>query len=121
MSIRDAIRAGRRTLHADMAVPALYIATPGATPVPVSVRVHTKFGAIGRLMNNADGAAAEELKPRLIFLVDEIASVARLAVVSVEPGEAYIIDFAQPRDDITITAFVTALDATEAAGLPVPA
>lgn len=103
-------------------MPALYIATQGATPIPVTVRVWTQFGAIGkgigRLANtNAD---REEAKPKLIFSTDEITFVRNGAIVSVEPGEAYRVELAQPADDTSISAEVVRLSAADTASLPTP-
>lgn len=122
--LRDIKRKARRDLHREMGVSALYIAAPGDAGVPISVRVHTKFDALG-LKDAENGLAVRrESKPKLIFMRDELAekgiTLKRLAVVSVEPGEAYRLDNADAPDDITITFFVTVLTANEAAGLPVP-
>jgi len=103
-------------------VPALYIATSGATPVPVTVRVWTEFGAIGRAIgrNAAEWSEREEAKPKLIFSTSEITFIRNGAIVSVEAGEAYSVELAKPADDTSITAEVTRLSAADAANLPVP-
>jgi len=98
-----------------------YFPEVGATPVPVRVRLHTKFNAIGddRSMGWAE---IEAIKPRIIFRIDEPGSVQpeRGAIVLVQPGEAYEIDNTLPADDITVTAEVTRMTARqyEQAGLP---
>ena len=101
----------RRDVHQTMLVPALYYATPTATALPVTVRLHTKFGAaIGTLPGN-QGAQMVEYEPRILFLVEEVARPRVGAIVSVETGEAYRVDAADPADDITITAKVSRLPA----------
>jgi hypothetical protein len=120
---REQRRAARRALHKDRAVPALYIAAPGATPVEVTVRVWTQFGMIGRGIGTrpAENAEREEAKPKLIFSTDEITFIRNGAIVSVEAGEAYNVELAHPVDDTTITADVSRVPASQTVGLPVPA
>jgi hypothetical protein len=123
MGIRDIKRDARKRLHAGMAVQALYIPVSGHTPIPVTVRPHTKFGAAGRLNNDHQWAERAEAEPKLIFLASELPAPLRpkTGVVSVEPGEAYRIEAADPVDDAGfITAKVSLITAAEAASLPVP-
>lgn len=125
-AFRDIKRRARRDLHQRMRVPALYIATPGATPKAVHVRVHTKFEDSGDFSERDIGNALRHDKaPRLIFMIDELVAqgaypLARNAIVSVEPGEAYRIGATEPPDDITITADVSPVPAAQTTGLPVP-
>lgn len=118
---REQRRAARRALHADRAVPAYYIATVGATPVQVSVRLWTEFAYRGRpaVRMAQEYAERQEAVPKLIFSADEIQFIRVAAIVSVEAGEAYRIEVVHPRDDTTITADVSRMTAAEAAGLPV--
>lgn len=119
MSIRDIKRDARRRLHADLSVAALYIPVTGATPVPVTVRVHTKFSALG----DKEMAQRADIEPRLIFLASELPAPLRpkTGVVSVEIGEAYRIEAADPVDDAGfITATVAQLPVAQTTGLPVP-
>lgn len=120
--VREAMRRGRRDLHQEMSVPALYIPVGGATPIPVTVRPHDVPGANGKPGGSDPGyAQTADLKPHLIFLAEEVPFALRVnAVVSVEPGEAYRILFTHPAHGITIQADVVKLSAAEAAGLPVP-
>lgn len=113
----------RRDLHAEMQVPALYIAVPAATPFPCTVRQHDK----PEVMTVTPGttqtglAQAQITSDRLIFITDDAPPLIRNnAVVSIAPGVAYRINHTHPAHDITITAEVTRLSAAEAAGLPVP-
>lgn len=122
---RDIKRKMRRDVHDRMNVPALYIAQPGDDGVLVHVRLHTKFDALTMdSMDNLGLVARRESKPKIIFMRDELAAegltLARNAIVSVEPGEAYALDNADAPDDITVTYFVTVVEGDELADLPVP-
>jgi hypothetical protein len=119
VTFRAIKRAGRQRLHAAMSTPALYIPSRGATPVPCTVRVHTKFLDAGGL--NKGDAERAEAEPKIIFLKSEVpAPRPQTGIVSVEPGEAYSIVAAEPADDITVTAKVTRMSAANANGLPTP-
>ena len=122
--LRDIKRKARRDLHREMSVAAIYIAAPGDPGVPITVRVHTKFDALGIKDSDQGLALRRESKPKLLFMRDEMTekgiTLKRAAVVSVEPGEAYKLDNADAPDDISVTFFVTVLTANEAAGLPIP-
>lgn len=118
---RDIKRKARRDLHNHMGVPALYIESKGAEPRPITVRLHTRFDALGdQKGTNFHSAEREEVIPRIIIMRDEVPSPKRNAIVSIEPGEAYYLDAVQPPDDITITIHVVPLTAKEAEDLPVP-
>ena len=121
MALRDILRSARRDLHQVMQVPALYLAA-GLDPLPVSVRLLTeKPKAVGDLAGSRiHYAQTEETTPKILFMRDEVDRPLRNAVVSVEPGEAYRIDFIYPSDDITVSASVVRLDAADCAGLPIP-
>lgn len=122
--IRDIKRAARQRLHTALAVPALYIPVTGADPVPVTVRVHTKFDAVGQLNGEAQWGQRAQAEPHLIFQATDLpANGLRVkAVVSVEAGEAYYIDHSDPVDDAGfVKARVTAVPAATAEDLPVPA
>lgn len=120
--VREALRNGRRDLHREMSVPALYIAVPNAVPIPCTVRPQDLPNANGKPGGSDAGYAQQaDTKPRLIFITDDAPAMLRQnAIVSVEPGEAYRISLVDPPHDITITAHVTRLSLAEAAGLPVP-
>lgn len=119
-SFRDIKRKARRALHQKMLVPALYIVGDSA-PVLVHVRVHTKFDALGDMKGtNFNYAERQDVLPRLLFMRDEVAMPARGAYVSISATEAYTIDHTDPADDISITAFVTPVLASEFAALDLP-
>lgn len=117
MSWRDQKREARRTVHRTMQIDAMYYGD--GSPVPVRVRLHTKFDAIGddRSMGWAE---MQVTRPRVLFLVEDGIQPERGHVVYVQPGEAYQIDNTLPPDDITITAEVTRMTARQLqqAGLP---
>lgn len=118
---RDIKREARRDLHQELEVAALYIAEPGATPLPVTVRIHTKFAALGdQKGTNFNSAEMLDRQPQMIFLLEQGVIPSRNAIVSVEVNEAYRIAVVHPRDDITMSAEIVALKKHETVGLPVP-
>jgi hypothetical protein len=122
--IRDIKRDARLRLHRNNAVPAFYIPSTGATPVPVTVRVWGKGNPIslGDLPGFQGSAERVEPEDRIRFMLSELPTFRRQnAVVSVEAGEAYRIDHWYPVDDQFITARVIRLTDAEMTGLPVPA
>ncbi len=123
-SLRDIKRKARRDLHNQMKVAALYLAAPGDAGVSITVRIHTKWDALG-IQNAENGLAVRrESKPKLIFMLDEMqaagVTVKRGAIVSVERGEAYKLDNAEAPDDITVTFIATAMSAEQTVDLPIP-
>lgn len=118
-SIRDIKRRARRDLHRAMQVPALlHTSTVDRNPVEISVRVHTRYDALGdQKGTNFNAAEREDVAPQIIFWREGLPALRRGYIVSVEPGEAYFIDTLLPPDDQTITAHVTVLNATQLAQL----
>lgn len=120
---REQKREARRVVHDTMAFDVLHYAEAGATPTPVRARLQTKFAQIGddRSMGWAE---IEAVKPRLIFMLDELAvagvKLDRNHIIYFQPGEAYNIDNLLPPDDITVTAETTRLSRKQyqEAGLP---
>ncbi len=126
MSFRDDIkRPARRALHEKMKIPALYLASSAGTPVPVGVRDHTKFNALGELKGGGPGwAEMQDVTPRLVFQRSEM-QPANGAFVCVELGEVYQVNNVRPADDEFVTAEVTRLSEGQIAkvfpsGQPVP-
>lgn len=118
---RDILRRGRRDVHKHLHVAALYIESADAEPVPCTVRVHKHFAALGDMKGTSfDYAEREEVTPKLILWREELPEPRRNAIISVEAGEAYMIDHIGEPDDLTITATVTRMSQSDAAGLPVP-
>lgn len=120
---RNLKRDMRRDVHHEMCVPALYLHAPGAIPFPLTVRgPHNKRPiSVGELPGSDGWAEREDTQPRLIFMRDELPEGFRQgAIISIEPGEAYLLGpFLKP-DDIVQAVEVTPLDAEDAADLPVP-
>jgi len=119
---REQKREARRIVHTTMALDMKFFQTATSSPVDVRARLHTKFTQIGddRSMGWAE---IEAIKPRMIFMLDELPAGLKLdrnAVVLVQPGEAYNIDNTLPADDISVTVEVTRLTKRdyEKMGLP---
>lgn len=126
--LRDIKRKMRRDLHGIMLVPAIYYATPDSPPLEITVRDFTKFnvlnGALPGGQHAQQYAKTEESEPKILFMVVDVPKPRVGAIVSVERGEAYRVATVQPPDDITITAKVTRIPASETvllATLQVPA
>lgn len=125
-AIREIKRKARRDLHAKMRVAVLYIASPGADPVTLYVRLHTKWDAATMDSGTGNGTmvSRQSIFPKILFMLDELAtqgvSLRRKGIISVEPGEAYRLDNDEPVDDISVSWIVVALRQDEAEGLPVP-
>lgn len=126
MAFRDIKRRARRALHDTLKVPALYFRDDEDgnildTPTLVHVRVHTKWEKAGDMAGtNLSYAEVQEINPRIIFMVDQVAAPARNAIVSIAVGEAYRLDNVLPPDDITVTAEATRMPVSQTIGLPVP-
>lgn len=104
-----------------MSVPALYIPAPGATPIGCTVRPWLRNDQSLQMDGVDGGAQMANTEDRLRFSLGEFAAPLRHnAVVSVEPGEAYRVDYLYPADLAYQTARVVRLTAAEAAGLPLP-
>jgi hypothetical protein len=106
-NLREMKRKARIQLHDRMSDPALYLATPTATPLGVSVRLHLSFGALGELLRGGFGER-EELTPRIIFMGSQVSPVRNAIVVTQDMG-AFRVDNTMPPDDISITAEVIKL------------
>ncbi len=119
---REALRRGRRDLHREMAVPAFYIAVPGAEPLDCTVRVSDVPGANGRPGGRDSGYAQQaDAKQSVIFHTDDAPEFIRVhAIISIGEGEAYRIGVVHPAHGDTVTADVARLPADEAADLPAP-
>lgn len=118
---REQLREGRRILHEDMSVPALYFMEDAPDDAQlITVRVHDKWLALGDMKGtNFNYAEVESIAPQIVFMLSEI-SPSRMAIVSIEAGVAYRIDSLKVPNDITITANVARLSPAKTQGLPVP-
>lgn len=110
-TFREVKRKARLQLHNRMAEPALYLATPTATPVPVTVRLHLGFAEIGELLRGGF-ADRHEYKPRIVFLGSQIRPKHKGIVITKDMG-AWDVDSVMPADDITIDADVTKMTDAE--------
>lgn len=125
ITFRDIKRNARRSLHEIMRTPVLYISNREYSGVPLHVRLHTKFAAIGAFQHGPEGfASANESHPKILFMRDELEAqgvlLLRTGIISVGAGEAYSLDNAEAPDDISITWNVTVLSGSELADLEVP-
>lgn len=128
MSAREIRRAARTNLHERLRVAAVFIPLPEDSPpamFPVTVRIHSKFDALGdRPGVSANYGERAEVVPRIVFwlseLPDDAPNPVRGSIVSVEEGEAYEVDHVEPPDGQTVTAAVTRLTPAVAANWPTP-
>lgn len=102
---RDIKRRARQTIHDELKEWAWYVPASGDAPVPVSVRLHLRFDALGQLISSAFAERAD-MSPRIIMLVAQVQPSRRGYVVTQDMG-AYAVDYIHPPDDITITAEVS--------------
>jgi hypothetical protein len=104
-----------------MGVPAIYIEPEAPnTEVPCFVRIHSKWDALGDVAGTAFGYAEQEERiPEIVFDRTEVLP-ARHGIVSVETGEAYLVDHVLPRDLEWQRARVSVLSDEDTVGLPVP-
>lgn len=117
-ALRDIKARARGDLHRTMSVPALYFSTPEAAHLDVTVRLHTKDGALGKLQG-MDPATRVEVSPKIIFLLSEVSPITN-SVVKILAAESfsgadehYRIKTTQPPDGITVEAEVTLMSAAQ--------
>lgn len=102
-----------------MSVPALYI-VGGGEPLPVTVRIHDKFSAVGDIPGLETSRMRDEQILVRVWRTDELKLPRRGAIVSVEAGRAFQLGDAQPADGDTIDVVAVRLTASEAKDLPLP-
>lgn len=125
-SLRDIKRTARRRLHDALKVAALYIPpTPGAAPVPLFVRVHTKWAGAGPAGAGDDAPERQEITPKILFMLDELSAnginLLKGGIVSIERGEAYALDNAEAPDLISVKWIVSQIQSpAKLAALPLP-
>lgn len=115
--LRDIQRRQRGDLHREMSVSAIYLAAPSATPIPCNVRVWLKTDEMLDVVPGVGEANPVTTEDRLRFDLGEISTVRRNALVSIDAGEGYRLDFLYPADLGYQTARVLRLSASEAAAL----
>lgn len=113
-TFREIKRRARTQLHERMAEPALYLASPTATPVSVTVRLHLSFAAVGELLRGGF-AERQEYTPRIVFLNSQVQPKHKGIVITKDMG-AWDIDNAMPEDDITTDVEVTKMTNSEVTG-----
>jgi len=121
MGLREIKAKARAQLHDAMSVPAYFMAARGSDPVPCSVRVHTKFGALGDLKGTSFSyAETREEIPKLLFWRSQVEPTGRNNLVTISADEGYRLDTVDPPDGLTVKAAVVRLSPTEMIGLPYP-
>lgn len=113
---RDMKRRARTQLHERMSEPVWFFEDEQATPVRVTVRLHFTFDQLGELLR---GGFAErtQIVPKIIFLNPP--PIKRHSLVVTEDMGIFDVDYIFPPDDITVTAEVVKLAATQVAQLAV--
>lgn len=119
---RDLKRKMRRDRHTTMMVPAFYYPAPASpTPVAVTVRTHLRFK--GANNGALPGGGEDSIYARMVEAVDKIVfRTAELpmgkprqgSIISVERGEAYLVEAVDPSDDDEVHAKVSRIPATDA-------
>lgn len=121
MNFREIRGTMREAVHQTMGVSALYLESPGSTPIPCRVRVHDKNALHGGLQGtNFHYPEREDIDVMLRFKLSEIETPRRGAIVSIAVGEAYQIDRREENDFDYVYCPALRLRAEDAAGLPVP-
>lgn len=113
-SWRDQKRNARRVVHDTFGEPAWYLASLGATPVPVTVRLHSSIQALGALARGEGYAEVDTITPRLIFMNDQITTRNNAFVILKDLG-AFKLNNVLPPDDITTTVEVAPVPNDQAA------
>lgn len=124
MGWREQKRAAKDIVHDTMHYPALYLPTfplpTDVEPTACTVRIHTKWGALGDQKGvSFDYATREDVQPKIIFRLSEV-TPARKGIVSVAAGEAYRIDVLEEPDDQYQTAVVVRMPTDQTTDLPLP-
>lgn len=119
-TFRDIRRQMRDSVHAHLKVRAYYIA-PVAGPVEVEVRIHGTVEKLGDMKGTSLSYSERyEIVPTIVLPKAQVAAPARLAIISVSPGEAYRIDTVLPPDGDYVTVEVSRMRTAETVGLPIP-
>lgn len=110
-SFRQRKLQARRDIHREMCVAAYYYETANSEPLPVSVRIWTKWDALGvKADSSSDGYGERaEMVPKILFMRAEVMNPRTNALVSVAAGEAYQVLMTEAPDLMTITAQVSVL------------
>lgn len=108
---RELKRSARDLVHTTFEVPSYYFSGSGVVGVPVSVRLHTKFDALGDL-RNAGWADMSAIKPQIVFHIADAPENG--SMVWVAANEIYFVSMVQEPDDQYITANVVLMTPTQA-------
>lgn len=120
MGLREIKDRARRRLHKAMEVPAYYFDPVSKLPLSVTIRVHSKFAALGDVKGTSFGyAQRREEQARLVFLREQC-EPKRFGVVIISREEGYRIDVLDPPDLITRTVFVETMTQGDISEYPSP-
>lgn len=108
---RDIKRQARQALHDHLKEWAWYVPEVGGSPVPVSVRLHLRFDALGQLISKAFAERAD-MTPRIIFLKAQVQPSRGGVVVTKDMG-AFHVEYDYAPDDITVTGEVAQVPDSE--------
>ena len=117
---RATIRKARRTLHQLLRLRAsVYVGgDPASPPKEVDVRLDRRYSYIADIPGTAwEYAEMREARPSLIMMRDDH-QPQRGDVFILEGDDGYRVDHVEPRDDITVRAFVIPLTKSERSRYP---
>lgn len=110
-TFREQKRVARRSIHSALSEPVLYVPFKEGEPVTLTARLHLSFEALGELRRSGFAEAAE-LTPKAIFL-EPSAAIGRAAIIVTESMGAFQIEQVDPPNDITVTASISRLPASQ--------
>lgn len=105
-NLRTIKRRARKQLHRALSEPAWYLPEPTADPIPVTVRMHFSYDALGEISRGF--ADRQDVQPTMVFWVNEVEPEEGGTVVTEDLG-VYRVSSDMPPDDVTITADVIKL------------
>lgn len=112
---RDIKRKARRQLHRELADVVIYVPEPTGTPQTATVRLHLGFDALGEIRRSGF-AEQQEYDPRAVFLLSQLTPRRGGFIVTADMG-VWRVDNTLPPDDITMTAEIIHLSASQIRGL----
>lgn len=101
VSTRQLRRQAREAIHKELSFPVWYLADKSAEPVVRTIRLHTKFDALGELLRGGF-ADRQEIIPKAIFWNSQ-GDIQRNGFVITDTEGVFRLDNLQPADDQTRT------------------
>lgn len=114
-SLRERKNIARLDLHHNAQVEAFYYAKETSEPISVSIRVWTKWDALGIPANATSDGFSERLEvvPKILFLRDQVPTPLSNSLVVVASDEIYRVVSNEAPDGLTITSMVARLLPTD--------